>query len=317
MSGAKIQVTTTNLLAGVELGGTKCICILGSGPEDVWLQERVPTAEPEMTLHQIEGILERWRQVHGPIRALGLASFGPLDLKPSSARYGFITSTAKLGWRNTEIAGRFGRKFGVPVGLNTDVNAAALAEGRWGAAKDLHDYSYVTVGTGVGVGSIVGGRPIFGISHSELGHLRPVRMAGDAFAGSCVFHGDCVEGLASGPAIEARVGVAPDQLPADHPVWQSVAHAIGQLLHALVLSTAPQRIFIGGGVMNAQQHLFDRVRQELRKSLAGYLVPIDLEKDLVRYVVPPGLGILAGPLGALALAADASGAAKPLAKVAP
>lgn len=283
----------------------------------MWAQERVATAEPEATLRHIESVFERWRQAHGPLRALGLATFGPLDLKPTSPGYGFITSTPKPGWRNTEVAGRFARKFGIPVGFNTDVNAAALAEGRWGAAKELHDYSYITVGTGVGVGSIVGGRPIYGMSHSELGHIRPVRMPGDQFPGHCVFHGDCVEGLASGPAIEARVGVPPDLLPADHPVWDSVAYALGQLLHALVLATAPQRIFIGGGVMAAQQHLFDRVRTQLQESLAGYVVAIDVDRDLVRYVVPPGLGVLAGPLGALALAADAAGSVKPLAKVAP
>ncbi|HZF15438.1 MAG TPA: ROK family protein [Steroidobacteraceae bacterium] len=308
------MTTSTNLLAGVELGGTKCVCILGTGPGDIRAQERVATGEREQTLRQIETILERWRQQHGPVRALGLASFGPIDLKLGSPTYGFVTSTTKVGWSQTEMAGRFRRKFGVPVGIHTDVNGAALAEGRWGSAKDLNDYAYITVGTGVGVGTIVGGRPVFGISHSELGHLRPVRMAGDRFEGCCTFHGDCVEGIASGPAIEARVGMPPDRLAADHPVWESVAHALGQLLHALVLATGPRRIYIGGGVVNAQQHLFVRVRKALERSLAGYIVAPEISRDLASYVVPPSLGDLAGPLGALAIAADAGGAVRPFAK---
>ena len=296
---------TPKLLAGVELGGTKCVCILGSGPEDVRAQERLPTGEREDTLRQIEAVLERWRGQHGPIRALGIASFGPVDLRPGSPTYGFITSTSKLHWRDTDVAPRLGRKLGVPVGIDTDVNGAALAEGRWGAAQGLDDYAYVTVGTGIGVGSIVRGRPIFGMNHTELGHIRVARMKGDSFEGVCPFHGDCIEGLASGPAIEARAGKAASQLPPDHPAWEYVAHGLGQLMHTMVLTTAPQRIFLGGGVMSAQSHLFERVREELKRSLNRYVEGTELENGLGQYIVPPGLGTMAGPLGALALAADA------------
>jgi fructokinase len=301
---------TPKLLAGVELGGTKCVCILGSGPHDVRAVERLPTGEREATLRQIEAVLEGWRAQHG-FRALGIGSFGPVDLRAGSATHGFITSTTKAGWRDTEVAGRLERRFGVPVGFDTDVNGAALAEGRWGAALGLTDFAYVTVGTGVGVGSIVRGRPIFGLNHTELGHIRVVRKAGDNFPGVCSFHGDCIEGLVSGPAIEARAGVPASQLPAEHPAWDFVAHGLGQLMHTMVLTTAPTRIFLGGGVMGGQPHLFERIRQELQRSLNRYVEGTELEQGLPRYLVPPGLGAMAGPLGALALAADAEQGARP------
>jgi fructokinase len=296
---------SSKLLAGVELGGTKCVCILGTGPDDVRAVERLPTGEREETLRQIEAVLDRWRQQHGAPRALGIASFGPVDLRRESPSYGFITSTTKAGWRDTDVARRLERRFGMPVGFDTDVNGAALAEGRWGGAVGLDDYAYITVGTGIGVGSIVRGRSIFGLCHTELGHIRPVRKAGDTFAGVCAFHGDCFEGLASGPAIEARAGSPASQLPPDHPAWEFVAQSLGQLLHTMVLTTSPKRIFLGGGVLAAQTHLFERVQQEMRRSLNGYVVAPEIERDLAQYVVPPGLGTMSGPLGALALAADA------------
>jgi fructokinase len=296
---------TTKLLAGVELGGTKCVCILGTGPDDVRAIERLPTGEREETLRQIESVLERWRQQYGAPRAFGIASFGPIDLKPGSPSWGYITSTPKPGWRDTDVAQRLGRRFGVPLVFDTDVNGAAFAEGRWGAARGLTDYAYITVGTGIGAGSIVRGRSVFGLTHTELGHIRVARVPGDAFAGVCPFHGDCIEGLASGPAIEARAGMPASQLPPDHPAWGFVAHGLAQLLHTMVLTTAPTRILLGGGVMSAQSHLFERIRQELRRSLGGYVGAPEVDRDLARYVVPPGLGTMAGPLGALALAADA------------
>jgi len=293
------------LLAGVELGGTKCVCILGTGPDDVRAVERLPTVEREATLRQVEAVLERWRTQFGAPRALGIASFGPVDLKPGSPTWGYITSTSKLGWRDTDVAQRLGRRLGVPVGLDTDVNGAALAEGRWGAARGLEDYAYVTVGTGIGVGSIVRGRSIFGMNHTELGHIRVARVPGDTFAGVCPYHGDCIEGLASGPAIEARAGKPASQLAPEDPAWGFVVHGLAQLLHTMVLTTAPARIFLGGGVMSAQTHLFERIQQELKRSLNGYVDAPEITSGLAQFIVPPGLGALAGPLGALALAADA------------
>lgn len=302
----------SKLLAGVELGGTKCVCILGTGPADVRATERLPTAEPEQTLRAIEAVLERWRAQSEAPAALGIASFGPVELRRDAPHYGFITSTSKAGWRDTDVARRLGRKLGVPVGFDTDVNAAAFAEGRWGAARGLADFAYVTVGTGIGVGSIVHGRSIFGMNHTELGHIRVARKPGDSFAGVCSFHGDCIEGLASGPAIEARAGRPAAELPPDHPAWDFVAHGLGQLMHTMVLTTAPTRIFLGGGVMSGQAHLFARIRQELKRSLNTYVSAPELDAGLAQYIVPPGLGAMAGPLGALALAADvaASGAAE-------
>jgi fructokinase len=309
-------MSPAKLLAGVELGGTKCVCILGTGPDDVRAMERLPTGEREETLRQIETVLERWRQQYGAARALGIASFGPIDLRAGSPTWGFVTSTTKAGWRNTDVAQRLARKLAIPVGFDTDVNGAALAEGRWGAGAGLADFAYVTVGTGIGVGTIVRGKSLFGMNHTELGHIRIARKAGDTFKGVCSFHGDCVEGLASGPAIEARAGMPASQLPPVHPAWDFVAHTLGQLVHTIVLTTAPQRIFLGGGVMSAQSHLFERIQQEVRRSLNGYVQAPEIETALPQFIVPPGLGTMAGPLGALALAADAeldSFAAKPAA----
>jgi len=299
--------TSPKLFAGVELGGTKCVCLLGTGPDNLLAQERLPTRDPETTLSGIESVLESWVDRHGPIAALGLASFGPLDLNPSSPTYGYIAATPKPGWSNTRVASRFGERLRVPVVLDTDVNGAALAEGRWGAAAGLTNFAYVTVGTGVGVGLIVNGQTLFGCHHTEMGHLRIPRRAGDRWPGACSFHGDCVEGLASGPAIEARVGAPADSLAQDHPVWDSVVHALSQLLHAMVLTTAPQRIVMGGGVLASRDSLFPRIRQELRRSLNGYLKVDELDAGLAHFVVPPALGALAGPLGALVLAQKAPG----------
>jgi fructokinase len=293
------------LLGGVELGGTKCVCLIGTGPNDIRAQISIPTGgDADATLSRIEDVFRGWRTVHGPIAALGIASFGPVDLDRTSRGYGSITSTAKPGWRNTDVVRRLAKLFPVPVGFDTDVNAAALAEGRWGAAKHLADFAYVTVGTGVGVGLVVDGRPAYGFSHSELGHIRIARKTGDLWQGACAFHGDCVEGLASGVAIAARAGLPANQIPHDSPVWELVAHALAQLLHTIVLATAPRRILIGGGVAEGRPELLECVRRQLLESLNGYLKLDELTGGIDGYAVAPGLGSLAGPLGALALAAD-------------
>ena len=297
------------LLGGVELGGTKCVCIIGSGPEDVRDHVSIPTGERDSTLARINSVLDGWQAKHGPIEALGLASFGPLDLRPDSRRFGHITSTVKPGWEGTDVFGRLGTHRGIPVKINTDVNGAALAEGRWGAARGLDDFAYITVGTGIGVGLIVNGRPVFGCNHAEVGHIRLARLAGDTWPGICQFHGDCIEGLASGPAIGARAGMPGSQVPADSPVWGPVTHALGQLLNTLFLTTAPRRILMGGGVVERRPELLAQIRERLIASLNGYLDLEDLTGGVDQYVVPPGLGALAGPLGSLALAADAYSAA--------
>jgi fructokinase len=302
------------LLCGLELGGTKCVCVLGTAHGDIRAQAALPTgADPRQTLRAIEALLDGWRATHGALRALGIASFGPLELRRSSPRYGRIGATTKEGWSEFDVAGFFRARFGDALGLSTDVIGAALAEARWGAARELTDFAYVTVGTGVGVGVICAGRPLIGWHHPELGHVRVQRLSGDDWPGACRFHGDCVEGLASGPAIEARSGAPAASLAPDSPVWDTVAHALAQLAHTLVLATAPQRILMGGGVMSAQPQLFVLIHDRLRASLNGYLPLEEATGGAVAFLGPPGLGVRAGPLGALALAADvyAAGAAAP------
>ena len=294
---------SATLLAGVELGGTKCVCILGTGPDDIRARVTIPTLDPDTTLDSIAAVIQKWREQAGPPVALGVASFGPIDLRHDSPTYGCMGATPKRGWANADIAGYFTRRFALPVGITTDVIGAALAEGRWGDAQGLTDYAYITVGTGIGAGLIVAGQSVFGCHHPEVGHARIVRARGDTWPGNCPFHGDCIEGLASGPAIEARSGKTAGSLEADSPVWETVVHALAQLNHLLVVTAAPQRILIGGGVMSAQPHVFPRIRRAVLESLNGYLHIPQVLNDIDRFIAPPGLGTLAGPLGALAIAA--------------
>ncbi len=292
------------LLAGVELGGTKCICILGVDPSDIRAQVELPTQSPTVTLQAIETVLDGWAAAGLHYSAMGLAAFGPLNLRPDTPRHGWIARTVKAGWSDTELLPRFVRRYPVPTGIDTDVNAAARAEGRWGAARGLKDFVYVTVGTGIGAGIIVNGRTVNGAHHPELGHIRIARLPGDDFAGVCPFHGDCLEGLASGPAIAARAHCDPADLAPDDPAWGPVAHALAQLCQALVLSTGPRRIFLGGGVMVRQPQLFGMIRQCLQSSLNGYLAIDEVGPGIDRFIVPSALGAAVGPLGALAVAAD-------------
>jgi len=290
------------LVAGVELGGTKCICILATGPDDIREEVRLPTTTPGETLPAIAAVLARW----SGFEALGIASFGPLELDPRSPDHGRIVTTSKPGWSGADVLG-LGRALGVPVRLDTDVNAAAFSEGRWGGARGLGTWAYVTVGTGIGVGSIVDGRSIAGLGHSEAGHLRVARLPHDLFPGVCPYHGDCVEGLASGPAVAARAGKSAEALPDDDPAWAPVAHTLAGLMHNLVLTTAPQRILVGGGLGMGQPALLARVRAALIDSLAGYGVADRIADQIDIFLAPPALGERAGPLGAAALALAALG----------
>lgn len=289
-------------IAGVELGGTKCICALVDADRTIIDIAHVPTTDPATTLGAIETILADWWQLHG-FAALGIASFGPVDLDPKSRTYGFITSTSKPGWPQTDVAGRLGAPFGVPVAFDTDVNGAATAEGLWGAAQGLDDFAYMTVGTGVGVGLVVHGKPTRGLAHCELGHVRVARLAGDDWPGMCPYHGDCVEGLVSGPAIKARIqGDHVSDIAIDDPLWDSVVHGLAQLCQVMVLATGPRRIIIGGGVIGGQPHLLPRIEQALIKSLNGYAAIPLAEATGTGYICAPGLGSNAGPLGPIALA---------------
>lgn len=287
-------------VAGIELGGTKCILTLANGPDDILAQESVPTLDPEGTLTALAAILDRWSQETG-FSALGIASFGPVCLDTANAQFGHILTTSKPGWSGTDVARRLAAPFAVPMAFDTDVNGAALAEMRWGAGQGLRDFAYITVGTGVGVGLVVNGLPTRGIGHCEMGHIRVPRLPDDSAPSGCPFHGDCIEGLASGTGIRAALGDQPvESVAADHPVWDRVAGAIALLCHTLVATTGPHRIAIGGGVIQRQPHLLDRIDPLLRASIAGYLaVPP------APYIVRPALGDQAGPLGPIAMAMQA------------
>ncbi|ONF97401.1 ROK family protein [Sphingomonas jeddahensis] len=288
------------LIAGLELGGTKCVAILASGPDAIHERVELPTTSPAATLAAIEAVIDGWRG----FAALGIASFGPISINRHAADYGHITSTPKPGWAGTDVARRLGARYGVPTEFHSDVVGAALGEARWGAAAGLTDLAYVTVGTGIGVGLIAHDRPVDGLTHSELGHIRPQRLPGDDWGGTCPFHGACVEGLAAGPAIAARTGVKGQDLPADHEAWEGVVHALAQLLHTITLTGVPRRIVMGGGVMVGNPFLFPRVRHSLRQSLGGYIA-IPEVADVDTYVVAPALGHNAGPLGAIVLGQQA------------
>ena len=286
--------------AGVELGGTKCVCTLAHSPDSLLQQETIPTTLPEATLGTIERLLSDW--TGRGIIALGINSFGPVDLHAESPTWGFITKTTKPGWSGTDVARRLAGAARTAVAFDTDVNGAARAEMRWGAGRGFDDFAYITVGTGVGVGLVVNGKPTRGFAHSEMGHIRPVRLPDDDWPGACSFHGACVEGLASGPAIKARLGSRQiGSIPPDDPVWEPVAHAVAQLCHAIVCAGCPMRIAIGGGVVERQPHLLPRIEEMLVESLANYM---DLPSG--PFIVAPELGAQAGPMGSIALAMDAA-----------
>jgi fructokinase len=290
-----------NLLGGVEAGGTKFVCAVGGGPDDVRAEARFATTTPAETLARVVAFFRE----HGPLAALGVASFGPVDLDPRSPAFGSITTTPKPGWQHVDLVGPLRRALGVPVRIETDVNAAALAEHRQGAARDVATLAYVTVGTGIGGGLLVNGQPIHGLLHPEVGHVRvPHDRATDPFAGACPHHGDCWEGLASGPALAARWRQAPECLPAAHPAWELEARYLALGLVNVILTVSPERIVLGGGVMTRTQ-LFPLIRAEIVRLLGGYLRSPSLGDGIDAYLVPPALAARAGVLGALILAAGA------------
>ncbi|HTA43380.1 MAG TPA: ROK family protein [Bryobacteraceae bacterium] len=281
-----------DLFGAVEAGGTKFVCGIGTGPDDL-ATTRIPTISPNDTI--AEAIAWLGAQSQGRLRAVGIGSFGPVDLNPHSPSHGFITSTPKAAWRNFDLAGSIRKGLGVPVHIDTDVNAAVLAETRWGGAQGVSDCIYVTVGTGIGGGAMVAGRLLHGLTHPEMGHVRiPQDFDVDPFSGICPYHGNCLEGLASGPAIEARWGLKGENLPPDHRAWALEAKYLAYGIANYVCTLSPERILAGGGVMR-QSQLFAMVRAQLERILGGYVGKIPA-------VVPAQLGERAGVLGALALA---------------
>ncbi|MCZ7569691.1 MAG: ROK family protein [Ardenticatenaceae bacterium] len=293
---------------GIEAGGTKFVCAVGTGPGDLRAEMRFPTTTPEETLRlAVEFFREEQRSE--PLAAIGVGSFGPLDPNPASTSFGSITTTPKPGWAQTDVVGRLRQALEVPVGFDTDVNAAALGEHRWGAAHGLDTFIYLTIGTGIGGGGMVNDRLIHGLIHPEMGHIRiPHNRDADPYAGSCPYHGDCLEGMASGPALEGRWGQRGETLPPDHPAWPLEAHYLALGLVNFICTLSPQRIVMGGGVMKAPG-LFPMVRQKVQALLNGYVQAPEILERINEYIVPPGLGDRAGVLGAIALAQQAERAA--------
>lgn len=291
-----------DLFGGIEAGGTKFVCGIGTGPDDLRIA-RIATESPETT---IANTVAFFREHAGNrLRAVGIGSFGPVDLHSESRTFGYITSTPKLAWRNFDLVGSIRTALGVPVGFDTDVNAAAVGEARWGAAQGLSDFLYLTVGTGIGGGALVHGAVLHGLLHPEMGHIRiPHDLSKDPYPGCCPYHGDCLEGLASGPAMEERWGIPAHLLPADHPAWRLEAHYLALALNTWVCTLSPRRLLLGGGVMQ-QPHLFDMIRRELAELLNGYIQMSEITEENNCFVMAPRLGARAGVLGSLVLAEQA------------
>lgn len=290
-----------SLFGGIEGGGTKFVCAVGTGPDDIRAETRFPTTTPAETLGRA---IEFFRQFEG-LSALGFASFGPLDPRLTSPTYGHILPTPKPGWTNADVVGPLRAAFGRPVVFDTDVNGAALAEARWGAAQNCDPVLYLTIGTGIGGGLLVHGQLLHGLLHPEMGHIPlPRDPRQDPFPGTCPFHGDCFEGLACGPALEKRWGARAETLGPDHPAWDLEAHYIALALRSYICTLSPQKIVIGGGVAS-QEQMLPLIRRKTQELLNGYVQSPAILDQIDTYIVLPGLGNRAGVLGALALAASA------------
>jgi fructokinase len=289
------------LYGGVEAGGTKFICAVGSGPNDIQASTQFPTTTPQETLERVINFFEE-QQRKANLSAIGIGTFGPVNLNHGSAKFGYITTTPKPGWSGTNFKGFIEERLDLPVVIDTDVNAAALGEYRWGAAHNLNTFLYLTIGTGIGGGGMSDGRLLHGLTHPEMGHIRiPHDWEKDPFPGTCPYHGDCFEGLAAGPSIEKRYGVRGETLAEDHPAWSILARYISLALNNFICTLSPQRIILGGGVMD-QDHLLQTIRSNTLSLLNGYVNAPEILKDIEHFIVRPHLRGKAGVLGAIALA---------------
>jgi len=285
------------LFGALEAGGTKMVCAIGNEQGEIAERVSIPTETPEITMPKLAEFFSGKE-----LKALGIGCFGPIDLNRNSETYGYITTTPKLPWKNYDICGYFRKALGIPVGFDTDVNGSMLGEATWGCAKGLDTAVYITVGTGIGVGILAGGKLLHGMQHPEGGHiLMPVRRD-DTYGGKCPYHGTCLEGLASGPAIEARWGVSAKELADRDEVWDLEAYYLAHAVTSYILILSPQKIILGGGVMH-QTQLMGRIRSYVKKLLGGYLVTKELA-DLETYIVLPSLNDNQGILGALKLGMD-------------
>ncbi len=299
----------TPMLAGVELGGTKVLVLRARGSA-ILERTSVPTTTPAETLGKAVEILRGWH-AEMPFDAMGIGSFGPVRLDRSAADFGIMLPTPKPHWAGADIFGTLTAPFDCPAVIDTDVNGAALAELRWGAGAGTGSDSlcYITIGTGVGGGFVINGRPLHGAMHAELGHIRTPRARGDDFAGACPFHGDCIEGLIAGPSLAKRFGAPGSEIADDDPRWDYVVHDIASMVSTILLTTAARQVLIGGGVGMARQTILPRVRAAVVAQIAGYLPHVDATQ-IDSIVTAPRLCEEAGPLGAVALACDALEAAR-------
>ena len=291
----------SDVFGGIEAGGTKFTCAIGTGPDDIRARAQFATTTPEETLGKVIGFFKQEMKKE-PLAAIGIASFGPLDLNQKSPTCGCITTTPKSGWAYTNLIKGIRDALNIPVSLDTDVNGAALAEQTWGAARGLHTFIYLTVGTGIGGGGIINGRMMHGLIHPEMGHIRiPHDYKADPFPGTCPFHGDCLEGLASGTALAKRWGKPPEDIPPDHPAWELEADYLAGGIVNFICTLSPQRIIVGGGIMK-KQGLLLAVRNKVIELLNNYINSREITENIENYIVPPALGDLSGVLGAIALA---------------
>lgn len=284
-------------LGALEAGGTKMVCAIGNENGEIFERVSIPTESPDVTMPKLIAYF-----ADKEIEALGIGCFGPIDLNRNSETYGCITTTPKLAWKNCNIVKAFQDALRVPVGFDTDVNGSALGEATWGITKGLQNSMYITIGTGVGTGIITNGGLLHGMLHPEGGHLLLSRHPKDSFEGTCPYHKNCLEGLAAGPAIEARWGEKGTQLADRKEVWELEAYYIAQALVDYIMVISPQRIVIGGGVMH-QEHLMPLIREEVKRQLAGYIDTKELS-DIDQYIVLPSLNDNQGIMGALKLGLD-------------
>jgi fructokinase len=284
------------LLGAIEGGGTKFICGIGTADGEILERISIPTTIPEETLGQAMDFF-----TGKSIQAIGIGTFGPIDVNPLSPDYGSVTRTPKLHWSGYRIVEAVKKSLNIPIGFDTDVNAAALGEATWGAAAGLNSCLYMTIGTGIGAGAISEGKLVHGLTHPEMGHILVRRHPDDSYGGRCPFHQDCLEGLAAGPAVEDRWGMKAYDLDVGHAAWELESFYIAQALVHYILILSPEKIILGGGVMN-QSHLFPLIREQVRKLLNGYVHHPALAEAIDPYIVPPALNGNAGLCGALALA---------------
>lgn len=289
-------------VGAIEAGGTKFNCAVVDDSQRILAEERIPTTTPVETFRRV---LQFFRDANLPIESLGISTFGPVDLDQTSPTFGSITTTPKPGWRNTDLLSPLS-ELKVPIELDTDVNGAAYGEYKFGAARGLNTFVYYTIGTGIGGGGMIGGKLMHGLTHPEMGHvLLPHDKQVDPFPGCCPSHGNCFEGLASGPALKARWGEDASNFGPDHPAWALEARYIGLALTNTILTLSPQRIILGGGVMQ-NEFLLPKIRQEVQKLLNGYVQHRTILEEIDAFIVPPLLGTKSGIIGAAALALDTS-----------